>query len=276
MLIKKWWKVLSSTKCCTFILVYSLWLPERPRYCLHQVNATDVSNYKRQRNYVVKLNNQCKKNHFDSLNSEKDSKPFWKICKPYFSNKDSFGESKIPLSENGEFLTENNKIAKTFNSFFETVTYSLNLFSWSSEVKVCDDKVQGILLNFSNHPSILKIKEKFQLNKRFSFQHVSEATVRKVVKNLPSDKVSTGEIPIKILKDSTFCFPELKNYVNESLTNNKFPDTLKLSDMTPVFKKLDPSDKANYRPVSILPLVSKVFEKIMYDQLYEYIEHFLN
>ena len=169
-----------------------------------------------------------------------------------------------------------NKIAKTFNSFFETVTDSLNLFSWSSKVKVCDDKVQGIILNFSNLPSILKVKEKFQLNKRFSFQHVSEATVRKVVKNLPSDKVSAGEIPIKILKESTFCFPELTNCINESLTNNKFPDTLKLSDITPVFKKLDPSDKANYRPVSILPLVSKLFEKIMYDHLYEYIEHFLN
>ena len=39
-------------------------------------NATDVSNHKKQRNYVVKLNNQCKKNHFDRLNPEKDSKPF--------------------------------------------------------------------------------------------------------------------------------------------------------------------------------------------------------
>ena len=108
------------------------------------------------------------------------------------------------------------------------------------------------------------------------FQHVSEATVRTVVKNLPPDKVCAGEIPIKILKESTFCFHELRNCINESLTNNKFPDTLKLSDITPVFKKMDPSDKANYRPVSILPLVSKVFEKIMYDQLYQYIEHFLN
>ena len=96
------------------------------------------------------------------------------------------------------------------------------------------------------------------------------------MKNLPSDKVFAVEVPIKILKDSKFCFPELTNCINESLTNNKFPDTLKLSDITPVFKKLDPSDKANYRPVSILPLVSKVFEKIMYDQLYEYIVHFLN
>ena len=71
-------------------------------------NAKDVSNYKRQRNYVVKLNNQSKKDHFDRLNPEKDSKPFWKSCKSYFSNKHSFGESKIALSENGKFLTENN------------------------------------------------------------------------------------------------------------------------------------------------------------------------
>ena len=65
---------------------------------------------------------------------------------------------------------------------------------------VSDDKVQGIILNFSSHPGILKIKEKCQVNKRCSFQYVSEATVRKVVKNLPSDKASVGGIPIKTLK----------------------------------------------------------------------------
>ena len=207
---------------------------------------------------------------------QKDSKPFWKSYKSCFSNKLSFGEAKNALSKNGKFLTENNKIAKTFNSFFERATDSLNLFSWSSKVNVCDDKVQGIILNFSNYPSIPKIKEKFQLNKRFSLQDTSEATVTKVVKKLPSDKVSAGAVPIKILKESKFCFPELTNCMNESLTNNKFPDTLKLSDITPFFKKLDPNDKENYRPVSILPLISKVFENIMYDQLYKYIEHFLN
>ena len=84
---------------------------------------------------------------------------------------------------------------------------------------ICDDKVQGIILNFWNHPSILKIKEKFQL-KRFSFLYVSEATVTKVVKNLPSDKVSADKIPIKILQESTFCFLELTNCINESLTIN--------------------------------------------------------
>ena len=47
--------------------------------------------------------------------------------------------------------------------------------------------------------------------------------------------MSDGEIPIKILKERIFCFPELTNCINESLTNNKFPNTLKLSDITPVF-----------------------------------------
>ena len=57
------------------------------------------------------------------------------------------------------------------------------------------------------------------------------------MRNIPSDKVSAVEIPIKILKESAFCFPELKNCIDESLTNNKFPDTLKLSDITPVHNK---------------------------------------
>ena len=54
-----------------------------------------------------------------------------------------------------EFLTENNKIAKTFNLFLETVTDSFNLFSWPSKVNFSDDKVQGTILNISNHLSIL-------------------------------------------------------------------------------------------------------------------------
>ena len=60
-------------------------------------NVTDVSNCKKQRNYVVKLNNQCKKDHFDRLNPEKGPKLFWESCEPYFSNKHSFNESKIAL-----------------------------------------------------------------------------------------------------------------------------------------------------------------------------------
>ena len=54
--------------------------------------------------------------------------------------------------------------------------------------------------------------------------------------------MSVCDIPIKIFKNSKICFPELTDCINESLTSNKLPDISKLSDITPVFKKLDPSD----------------------------------
>ena len=160
-----------------------------------------------------------------------------------------------------------------FNSYFKSVTDSLELFDWPLQSNVSCDKVQNIIKRFSNHPSIIKIKHKFKLNKKFSFQCVSEATVRKVVKSLPLDKATAGEIPINVLKNCENCFFDLTNCINEAIRNNKFRDSLKLSDITPVF---DPSDKANYRPVSVLPLLSKVFEKIIYDQLYEYLENILS
>ena len=121
--------------------------------------------------------------------------------------------------------------------------------------------MQNIIKSFSNHPSIIKVKHKFKLNKKFSFQCVSEATVRKVVKSLPSDKATAGEIPINVLKN---CFFDLTNCINKAIRNNKFPDSLKLSDITPVFKKLDPSDKANYRPVSVFYLHCRKYLKKLF------------
>ena len=117
---------------------------------------------------------------------------------------------------------------------------------------------------------------KVKINRKFSFQSVSVDTVKNIVKSLPSDKATIGEIPVEILKNSEFCFSELRKCISKAFNENKFPDSLKLSDIVPVFKKLDPTDKTNFRPVSVLPLLSKVFEKIMYDQLYEYAETFLN
>ena len=96
------------------------------------------------------------------------------------------------------------------------------------------------------------------------------------MKSFPSDKATACEIPVDILKNSEFCFSELTKFINKAFNENKFPDTLNLSDIVSVFKKLDPTDKTNFRPVSVLPLLSKVFEKIMDDQLYEYAETFLN
>ena len=64
-----------------------------------------------------------------------------------------------------------------------------------------------------------------------------------------------GEIPIQILKEIEFTFEKLTNCTNKSIETGYFPDRLKETNITPIFKKDDPLGKSNYRPVSILPLV---------------------
>ena len=60
--------------------------------------------------------------------------------------------------------------------------------------------------------------------------------------------------------------------INDAIYEGIFPDSLKRDQVTPVFKKPDDLSKKNYRPVSILPCLSKIFEKVMANRLKEYFE----
>ena len=77
-----------------------------------------------------------------------------------------------------------------------------------------------------------------------------------MIRDLPTNEAARVEIPV--------FFDELTICVNHALINGKFPSILKNANVTPVHKKDDPSD---FRPVSVLPLLSKVFERIIYNQL---------
>ena len=124
--------------------------------------------------------------------------------------------------------------------------------------------------------SLIKIKQLVNNQAKFFFEPVSVHVVNDIIEGLPSNKATAGEIPIKTLKESGFTFEYLTSCVNEAISSGTFLDFLKLSNIVPVHKKKDPTDKCNYRPVSTLPLLSKVFQKIIYDQLYIYKNKFLN
>ena len=66
------------------------------------------------------------------------------------------------------------------------------------------------------------------------------------------------------------------NLLNECLVTGDFPDNLKFADITTVFKKKDPLNKENYRPVSVLHIISRIFEKLMQKQINSYINNFLS
>ena len=67
-----------------------------------------------------------------------------------------------------------------------------------------------------------------------------------------------------------------KNSINLSIEKGCFPEELKLAEVSPIFKKKHDLDKENYRPVSVLPHVSKVFERIMYYQINDYMKEKLS
>ena len=81
---------------------------------------------------------------------------------------------------------------------------------------------------------------------------------------MKDNKLVGSEIPIQILKESEFIFETLTNCINKSTETGYIPDSLKEANIT-IFKKDDLLDKSNYRPVSILPLISKVFERLIYN-----------
>ena len=59
---------------------------------------------------------------------------------------------------------------------------------------------------------------------------------------------------------------------NNSFQTVNFPNELKLAEVTPVYRKKDPLNKENYRPVNVMSHVSKIFEKIVYEQINSYME----
>ena len=68
----------------------------------------------------------------------------------------------------------------------------------------------------------------------------------------------------------------LHKLFNDSIEKSDFPQNLKLADITRVYKKNYPLDKTNYRPISMLPVVSKIFERIMQKQINDFIISFLS
>ena len=129
---------------------------------------------------------------------------------------------------------------------------------------------------FENHISIKKIHKIFPniIPENFHFKEVSKDDVRKEISNLNVRKLSTyGSIPASILKQCVDAYlPYLTDPINYSLKESTFPEKPKHSEVIPLCKKPEPLKKENYRPVRLLPHVSKVFERIIYQQINTYMK----
>ena len=131
---------------------------------------------------------------------------------------------------------------------------------------------------YNQHPSILKIKQHVNIDDKFSFSESTDHQLQVQIKSLDPNKATVdNDIPSKILivtnEISSVYLSKIYNY---SQADQRFLDSLKSTDVIPIHKKDEKTNKENYRQVSLLPTISKLFERDMYNQIIIYIEKHLS
>ena len=231
--------------------------------------------YKNQRNYVTKLKRKAKQEYFNSHCNKivkNNDKSFWKTVKPFFTNNSSM--SNISISHNDSIISEPNKVCDILNDFFIDVADSLGEPSDLSRMSI--DQLRN---HFTSHQSIEFIRSTFNnLLPNFSFQNVTSETVVKKCLSLKTGKApGYDRIPSSFVRlASKELSPHLTKLINQSLDDSIFPHSLKKAIVTPVHKKKDPLNKSNYRPVSVLSGISKIFESVICDQMSLYFDSLLS
>lgn len=165
-------------------------------------------------------------------------------------------ESKFPLYfwDKNIKETDNKRIAELFNEFFTEVGPRL-----CQKIKTPEGKSFKQFL--TEH-----------ISTSFNFDTVDSNHVAKIIKKLkPTSSFGHDDISTIMLKlIAPDILPILTLIINQSLCTGIFPDQLKIAKIKPIFKKDEPHLTDNYRPISLLPSISKVFEKVVFLQLYSY------
>ena len=113
-----------------------------------------------------------------------------------------------------------------------------------------------------------------QSSPSFSFKPTTSETIRKLLKSLKINKfggIHRISAQIYSVIADLLAYP-LSSLINECFSKSIFPDCLKLALVTPIHKKGDKSDPSNYRPISSLPILSKIFEMEMKSQMMKFLE----
>jgi hypothetical protein len=136
------------------------------------------------------------------------------------------------------------------------------LIDFLFSLNVANDIGKDVIFYGNSHPSILKIKNNTQNNTLFDFKPTDVDTINKLVSKI-NIKKATGvdQISSKLLRaGAPVINKHITTLVNNTIKTSVFPTRLKEAHVVPLHKKNDSLDKKNYRPVSILPTISKVYE----------------
>ena len=176
--------------------------------------------------------------------------------------------------------SKESEVAKIFNEFFSNIVKNLEIPEYQCEDNNLHNRLSATpvlqaILKYRNHPSINTIRRFSQGNRGFYLSRVDKNTVLKEIRKLSSKKaVQETDIPVKVLKENANFFAEhIFLQFNDGIESSKYAESFKFANITPAFKQGSRNLKDNYRPISILPVVSKIFEKMLCNQLSNYFDN---
>ena len=222
----------------------------------------DQEIYKRVRYSVRNLIAKKKKEFFETKLKECIGKPkdLWKAIKSLGLPNKSGGCIVGALAENQIVKHDTKSILKTFRSFYSNLAGNLS-------AKLPKSANRYTIKFGSDYYETLSLSEKFKLDS------ITEGYLFNVLKHVEVTKAAgVDQISGKFLKDGgPIVAKPICELCNLSMALGSFSDACKIAKVKPLFKKGSKTDPSNYRPVSLLPLLSKVFERVVLGQTEEFL-----
>ena len=161
--------------------------------------------------------------------------------------------SQLGIQYNGDVISDGNTVANKFNKFFVNVCKSL-----ANEIPSIDRCPREYI--------------KVEISENFFVSAVTEDELGKMICNFKDSAAGWDDLRPRIIKLIQSCIKRpLVHICNRSFMTGVFPSELKIANVVPTFKSGDDMVFSNYRPVSMLPVLSKLLERLMYNRFILYI-----
>lgn len=222
-----------------------------------------VDDYRYLRNKVSSMIELAKKEMYKRklVNGKDDPRSIWKLFREVGAGSKASPQESVPdIYVNDHFVSNDFDIANVFNSYFANVATHLKEPVQSSDFNLLKEYVDS----------------KVPVNNLFSIPMINISFVKKFLTSLDATKATgldcIGPRLLKIAPDA-LC-SSITNIINKSLSQGVCPTVWKTAKVNPIFKSGSKSDVNNYRPISILPTLSKLIEKWIHLKLMAYLNNY--
>jgi hypothetical protein len=242
------------------------WINEEIKNAMHTRDFLKKTNnhmeYKIWRNRVVRLTKAAKKKFYvEAIESNKKNPTvLWRHMKGICPGKKDKAPEMLHIGD--EIITDTKSIANSLNSFFTNVSQK---YVPTQKSALDPDSVDTINQY---------VNSKVQTHVYFSIPPITSEFVRKQIESMSNSKATGLDgFSIKVLKQSApAIIASITRICNLSIESGIFPDKWKEAKVTPLYKSGEKDECSNYRPISVLPVLSKVLEKHVFIHLYDFLQ----